>query len=502
MSATRPRRDPWLGPIFAKRHWRFVGALALAGVGVTGSFYLVRAPIHPPYDPRLIQDVSRLVRIEVDRVVAPAGTEEVRQLLRSTEGPVSIGGGRFSMGGQIATEGATFIDARAKLTDVLELDAGSKRVRVEAGITWRRLQEAIDPHDLSVKVMQSYSNFTVGGTLSVNAHGRYVNLGPVVHSVRGIDLVLADGTLVRATRDENSELFWGAIGGYGGLGVITEAELDLVDNVKVERTVERLAVTGFKPWFDEHIGGSETAVFFNADLYPPEYDELVAITFSRTDRDVTVSDRLQSKQLSTPIDRFAYWLISEAPLGKKVRSKVIDKMRLAARPVVWRNHEASYDVGTLEPNSREETTYVLQEYFVPTEKFDSFVPKLRAVFTEYSVNVVNVSIRHAISDPGTLLAWAPRECFAFVVYYKQGTGAKDQQAVGVWTRAMIDEVLSEGGTFYLPYQLHATAEQFRAAYPRAEEFFALKKEVDPAYRFRNKLWDRYLPAGSATRSPE
>jgi FAD/FMN-containing dehydrogenase len=42
--------------------------------------------------------------------------------------------------------------------------------------------------------MQSYDNFTVGGSLSVNAHGRYVGLGPIVLSVKSIRLVLADDT--------------------------------------------------------------------------------------------------------------------------------------------------------------------------------------------------------------------------------------------------------------------------------------------------------------------
>src|SRR5262249_43570073 len=52
-------------------------------------------------------------------------------------------------------------------------------------------------------------------------------------------------------------------------------------------------------------------------------------------------------------------------------------------------------------------------------------------------------------------------------------------------------VLSVGGTYYLPYQPHATAEQFHRAYPRANEYFELKRRVDPHYRFRNMLWDKY-----------
>ncbi|MGH8720794.1 MAG: hypothetical protein ACREU4_02340, partial [Burkholderiales bacterium] len=57
---------------------------------------------------------------------------------------------------------------------------------------------------------------------------------------------------------------------------------------------------------------------------------------------------------------------------------------------------------------------------------------------------------------------------------------------------------------YLPYQPHATPEQFLKAYPRAPEFFALKKKLDPENRFRNKLWDKYYaPAGGrAPLAPE
>jgi hypothetical protein len=161
--------------------------------------------------------------------------------------------------------------------------------------------------------------------------------------------------------------------------------------------------------------------------------------------------------------------------------------------VVWRNYEASYDVAELEPADRSKSTYVLQEYFVPVEKFDAFLPKMRTIFRAHDVNVLNVSIRHALPDPGTLLAWARGETFAFVVYYKQGTTDEDRAEVATWTREMIDAVISVGGTYYLPYQIHATDEQFHGAYPRADEYFAVKTRVDPGSKFRNRLLDRYRP---------
>lgn len=61
----------------------------------------------------------------------------------------------------------------------------------------------------------------------------------------------------------------------------------------------------------------------------------------------------------------------------------------------------------------------------------------------------------------------------------------------MWTRELIDLAVSLKGAYYLPYQIHATFEQFARAYPRYGELFALKRAHDPNYRFRNALWDAY-----------
>ena len=87
---------------------------------------------------------------------------------------------------------------------------------------------------------------------------------------------------------------------------------------------------------------------------------------------------------------------------------------------------------------------------------------------------------------------ARADVFAFVIYYKQGTTDADRNEVGNWTRELIDAALAVDGSYYLPYQLHATPEQFGRAYPRAPEFLALKRRLDPTNKFRNELLDKYL----------
>lgn len=452
-----------------------------------------------------VNDVSQLNPIAVERVVKPKTVDEIRRLVREAKGPVSIGGARHSMGGQIATEHALFLDLR-DFDRILALDVQGRTIRVETGITWRKIQEEIDRHALAVKVMQSYANFTVGGSLSVNGHGRYVGQGSLVDTVRSIAVVLADGSLVQASRTENTDVFRAAIGGYGAIGVIVEATLDLAPNVPLARTSTRMPLAEYKRFFDANVRGSATAVFHNADIYPPAYDEVMAITWAATDRPVTIPDRLIPIGGSHWTERLAYLWMSEVPYGKESRVRFLDPWRLRGSPVVWRNYEASYDVSELEPISRTRSTYVLEEYFVPVGRFEEFTARMRTVFQKHRPNVINVSIRHASADHDSLMAWAREESFAFVIYYKQGVTTAEQKAVGVWTRELIDAVLDVGGTYYLPYQLHATETQFRRAYPRAAELFALKRRLDPENKLRNKLWDKYydpasVPAPVASPAP-
>jgi FAD/FMN-containing dehydrogenase len=162
-------------------------------------------------EPVVVNDVTGLDRTVVEAVVEPTSVAEVQRIVRTHRGPISIGGGRYSMGGQIAAPGALFIDMR-KMDKVVALSPADRTITVEAGITWRKIQETIDPHDLSLRIMQSYANFTVGGSLSVNVHGRYVNHGPLVYAVRSIAIVLADGSLVEASA-RPGDLFGGGTAG-------------------------------------------------------------------------------------------------------------------------------------------------------------------------------------------------------------------------------------------------------------------------------------------------
>src|SRR6185369_281282 len=112
-------------------------------------------------------------------------------------------------------------------------------------------------------------------------------------SVRAIKLVLHDGSVVDANRSENAALFFGAIGGYGALGVVVEVELDLAENKRVLRVDKVMPLADYWSFFKDTVRGNAQAVFHNADLYAPHYGSVRAVTWVETDARATTKERLQ-----------------------------------------------------------------------------------------------------------------------------------------------------------------------------------------------------------------
>ncbi|MDR7379919.1 FAD/FMN-containing dehydrogenase [Rhodoferax ferrireducens] len=441
-----------------------------------------------PADPLSVCNVTHLYSVPTAQIVAVRNADDIRQALRRWPGRVSVGGGRFSMGGQTALAGGLQLDMRS-MQQLVALDPVGKVARVQAGMRWRDLQTLIDPHGLAVRTMQSYANFTVGGSVSVNCHGRYVGHGPIVSSVRALQLVLADGTVLEVSPEQHAELFFAAIGGYGGVGVVTEVELALDDNFAIQRHTERVALADYPAWFKQQVASDPGALLHNADLQAPDFGQPHCVTWRRSDKPLTQPARLRSTQGRYLKEKAAIWAMTELPGGDVLRRQLVDPLQ--DRPaVVWRNYEASHDVAELEPATRSIATYVLQEYFIPERHFLAFARQMAALLQQSSTGTLNVSIRHAPADRQTLMAWAQEDVFSFVVYYKQRVAGAAQPAVAEWTRSMVGLALAHGGTYYLPYQLHATQQQFDAAYPQATRLRALRQSLG-ATRFSNALWDRY-----------
>jgi len=436
-----------------------------------------------------INDVTTLNPVKVKGILYPQTIAEIQAIVKNYD-QISVGGGHYSMGGQTAAENSIHVDMR-EYNKILSFDREKKEITVNAGITWKEIQKVIDAHDLSISIMQTYSNFTVGGSVSVNVHGRYIGAGPLALSIKEFKFIDADANEQTASREEGKEYFEMLVGGYGSIGIITDVTLKLETNTNVKQHNKKMGVREYLSTL-ENITEDERSIFHNADIYPPHYNRVNSVTWVSTEEETTEKKRLQEVKKFYPLEMYALWAVSSTPFGPLRREHLYDTLIFAKKRVFKRNYEASYDVAELEPLTRKRSTYVLQEYFIPKENAQNFIEKVAKVFREYDANILNISIRHSVANEDSLLSWSRSEVLAFVVYYKQGTSQKEKDAVAVWTRRAIQAAIEEKGAYYLPYQPHATKEQLMRAYPNFEKFAQKKRKYDKNYKFRNVLFDKYI----------
>ncbi|MDJ0626680.1 MAG: FAD-binding oxidoreductase [Rhodobacter sp.] len=450
----------------------------------------------PPSD-TLLNDASQLSATPIHSHVRPTARGDALiaafraelEAARAEGRPVNVGAARHSMGGQAIPR-----NGRAVTVDDgwIELDTAAGTYRVNGGARWSDVIDALDPQGFSPAVMQSNNDFGVAATFSVNAHGWPVPFGPMGATVRSLRMVLADGTLVVASRDENPRLFELAMGGYGLIGLIVDMEVQMVPNLRLMPGFEVMAAADFPARFAAAVKDPGIPMAYgrlNVDR-AAFFQEALMVTYAPSGDQSDIPPAAGSGVMSH-LASFVY-RTQVGREGMKRRRWWVESSfapRLAGEST--RNSLMNEPVVTLadgDPNRVD----ILHEYFVPLEAFDGFLVACREVIPDAFVEFLNVTLRFVDTDPTSVLAHSPTPRIAAVMSFTQEMTARAEADHRRMTRALIDRIVALGGTYYLPYRPHATVAQFTAAYPRAAEFAAAKREIDPSLTLRNNLWDSYL----------
>jgi len=115
----------------------------------------------------------------------------------------------------------------------VEVDPSRARARVDAGVIWQEVVDAAAEHGLAALHGSSHDVGVVGYSLGGGIGWYARRYGMAANSVLAVELVTADGSIVRADANTEPELFWAVRGGGGSFGVVTALEIALLPITEV-----------------------------------------------------------------------------------------------------------------------------------------------------------------------------------------------------------------------------------------------------------------------------
>src|ERR1700712_619124 len=453
-----------------------------------------------------VNDASCLNKTEIYGVIEVQGVDDITKALafaRDNKLSLTTAGVRHSMGGQAFRKGGIVLDMRG--FNKIVLNESARSVTVQAGATWHDIQNTLHPR-FAVRAMQSTDIFSVGGSISVNAHGLDHQAGALRKSIKSMRVMLADGSLKTVSATENADLFNLVVGGYGLFGVIVEVELDIADNLVYQTGRRVMDYKEFPGLFANEIerDGNIGLMYGHLSTAPSSFlKEMLLYTYTKVDgsdfkreplgevsgiklRRLTVN---LSKQ--GPLFQEMKWF-SEKNIEHRMETCTVTRAQAigSAEACLVSRNDPMHDSVPYLRNSLPNDTDILHEYFIPRSQFVSFVDGMRKVLTDNRTNLLNASVRIVHAEKN-FLTYSPEPAFSLVLYINQTTDDEGNRRMKKATEELIELTIAHRGRFFLPYQLYYSRDQLQRSYPQISDFFAAKRKYDPGEVFTNTFYQKY-----------
>jgi L-gulono-1,4-lactone dehydrogenase len=427
------------------------------------------------------QNWSGTERADPTRTVRPGGVDELAAAVVAAASDglrVKAVGAGHSFSGIAAPDGVR-VDMGG-LDQVVAVEQRTGLVTVEGGMPLWRLNEILDAHGLALENMGDIDRQTISGAISTGTHGTGDRYRGFAWQVKGLKLVLADGSIVRCTEFERPELFAAARLGLGAIGVIAEVTLQCVPAFRL-KAVER----------PERLG----AVLEGLDELVAENDHFEFYWFPHTERTLTKrNNRYAMSEPSRSPSALSYWwnegftenALFEASnrVGARFPGMVRGLNRLAGR--VWSAREYT-DVSHRVFASPRSVVFREMEYALPREALPGVLRELKAMVEREGHTVsFPVEVRFAAADD-IWLSTAHGRRTAYVAvhqYHRHDHAPYFRDCAAIFDAA-------EGRPHW--GKMHSLdAPTLARRYKHFEDFLRVRGEVDPDRRFANPYLDRVL----------
>lgn len=435
---------------------------------------------------------SRLNPTRHARVLQPADAGGVVACLDAAQRQrrhIAIAGAQHAMGGQQFAQGEWLLDT-CRMTGVLDFDAGRGLIRVAAGTRWPYLKQFLDKQSpdaagsrWAIRQKQTGADdFSLGGALAANIHGRGLDRPPFVNDIERFTLVDPQGRIHDIDRHSDPERFALAIGGYGLFGVVSDLTLRLEPRRVLQRRVCLLRRAELAAAFSQaRNDGARFGDFqFAIDPRSPDYLDLgVFACYLPLSRDTAPPAALHLETSD--------WqdLLHLAHTDKSEAFRRYSQFYLSSDGQHYGSDDHQFGVyldGYHEHIDRclgHVGSELITELYVPLTALDAMLATLAEDCRRHDVDVIYGTVRLIRQDRETVLAWARQDWACIVLNLHVRHDADGQRRAREDMQRLIDHALSFGGSFYLTYHRHARADQLRAAYPRIDAFLAAKQVHDP-----------------------
>lgn len=449
-------------------------------------------------------DVSELNLTTITKTIYIHNIDDINNAIMEAKNKnITIGmyGSKHSMGGHTIPNEGIRLDMN-HFNKIISLDVDRMTVTVQSGLLWYNLIKYLNQFGLSPMTLQSYSSFSIGGSISVNSHG-ITNDNTLVDSIEQIKIINYDCKELICDRKNNSELFSLIIGGYGLFGVITEIKLKVVPNSILSVKKYMLNINNFEEKY-KLINNNPKLNIKLARIDITNMENIYLYCFN--DKfDNTITNRKISKLSPEPnkmskITQFMYKWLMPSRLFQKLRfniEKSSNKPIDIPNSFVDRNqllYESAEPLAKMySPIVDLNMTHILQEFFIPQKYFKKWMYFLQKYILNrlfLNVSLLNITIRFVKMDTTTFLRYAKEDMYAFVFYYRITKNDDGDNEIKNIHLDLTDEVIRLNGTFYLPYRHHYDKYQLIKCYPEIKMFLDHKIKYDPNEIFTNLWYDK------------
>jgi FAD/FMN-containing dehydrogenase len=147
------------------------------------------------------------------------------QWARELSLPIAVRSGGHSLSGHSVCEGGLVLDL-SRMKGIC-VDPGQRTAWVQAGLTLGQFVQATQAYGLATTTGTVAGTGLAGLTLGGGLGWLMGTYGLTIDNLRQVELVTAEGRVLRASAIEEAELFWGVRGGGGNFGIVTAFELQL-----------------------------------------------------------------------------------------------------------------------------------------------------------------------------------------------------------------------------------------------------------------------------------